>query len=96
MAVAFFGLVPPYGGMAERALVRAGAGCPVPGGADDLIAAAVLNPGGAARTTIMVESGLPPGRQSHPRGDRHVGPDRRAAGQPSCLCPAARPRRSRS
>jgi NADPH:quinone reductase-like Zn-dependent oxidoreductase len=60
--VAFFGLVPPYGGMAERALVRAGAWLPVPDGVDDVTAAAVLNPGGAAWKTIMVESGLAAGQ----------------------------------
>ena len=47
--VAFFAPQPPYGGMAEQALVRRGMWLPVPDGIDDVIAAAVTNPGMAAR-----------------------------------------------
>ncbi len=60
--VAFFGLQPPYGGMAEQALVRDGAWLAVPDGVDDVTAAAVLNPGAAAWKTIMVESRLADGQ----------------------------------
>jgi NADPH:quinone reductase-like Zn-dependent oxidoreductase len=38
--VAFFGPQPPYGGMAEQALVRPGMWLPVPDGIDDVTAAA--------------------------------------------------------
>ncbi|HXW44378.1 MAG TPA: zinc-binding alcohol dehydrogenase family protein [Streptosporangiaceae bacterium] len=62
--VAFFGPQPPYGGMAEQALVRDGAWLPVPDGVDDVTAAAVLNPGGAAWKTIMVESALAAGQSA--------------------------------
>jgi NADPH:quinone reductase-like Zn-dependent oxidoreductase len=43
--VAFFIPQQPYGGMAEQTLVRAGVWLPVPDGADDVTAAAFLNPG---------------------------------------------------
>jgi NADPH2:quinone reductase len=51
--VAFFGPQRPYGGMAEQALVRRGMWFPVPDGVDDVTAAAVLNPGGAAWKTLI-------------------------------------------
>ncbi|WP_329243277.1 zinc-binding alcohol dehydrogenase family protein [Actinoallomurus sp. NBC_01490] len=60
--VAFFGLRPPYGGMAERTLVRRGMWLPVPEGADDVMAAAVLNPGGAAWKTVVVEGDVRAGQ----------------------------------
>ncbi|GLY74417.1 quinone oxidoreductase family protein [Actinoallomurus iriomotensis] len=60
--VAFFGLRPPYGGMAERTLVRRGLWLPVPDGIDDATAAAVLNPGGAAWKTIVVEGEVTAGQ----------------------------------
>ncbi|MFC4907503.1 quinone oxidoreductase family protein [Actinomadura gamaensis] len=59
--VAFFGPVPPYGGMAERTLVRRGGWLPVPDGVDDVTAAAVLNPGMAAWKAVVVEGGVAAG-----------------------------------
>lgn len=61
--VAFFAPVPPYGGMAEQVLVRDGAWFPVPDRTDDVTAAAVLNPGGAAWKVLMAEGGLAPGQR---------------------------------
>jgi NADPH:quinone reductase-like Zn-dependent oxidoreductase len=61
--VAFFAPVPPYGAMAEQALVRDGVWFRVPDGADDVTAAAVLNPGGAAWKVLMAEGGLAPGQR---------------------------------
>jgi NADPH:quinone reductase-like Zn-dependent oxidoreductase len=61
--VGFFGPQPPYGGMAEQSLVRAGAWLPVPDGVDDVTAAAFLNPGGAAWKTLMVEGELAAGER---------------------------------
>jgi NADPH:quinone reductase-like Zn-dependent oxidoreductase len=46
--VAFFAPQRPYGGMAERALVRDGRWFPVPDAVDDVTAAAFTNPGMAA------------------------------------------------
>jgi NADPH:quinone reductase-like Zn-dependent oxidoreductase len=60
--VAFFAPSRPYGGMAERALVRRGRWFPVPGGVDDVTAAAVLNPGGAAWKTLIWEGELTAGQ----------------------------------
>ena len=60
--VGFFGLQRPYGGMAEQALVRTGMWLPVPDGADDVTAAAIMNPGGAAWKTTMVEGQLAAGQ----------------------------------
>jgi NADPH:quinone reductase-like Zn-dependent oxidoreductase len=56
--VAFFAPKPPYGGMAEQALVRRGMWLPVPDGIDDVIAAAVTNPGMAAWKTLFWEGEL--------------------------------------
>ncbi|MWA01077.1 zinc-binding dehydrogenase [Actinomadura sp. LD22] len=60
--VAFFAPVAPYGGMAQRALVRRGMWFPVRDGADDVTAAALLNPGGAAWKTVVWEGGAGPGK----------------------------------
>jgi hypothetical protein len=60
--VAFFGSQPPYGGMAEQALVRRGMWLPVPDGIDDVTAAAVTNPGMAAWKTLLWEGELAPGQ----------------------------------
>lgn len=60
--VAFFAPQPPYGGMAEQALVRRGVWLPVPDGIDDVIAAAVTNPGMAAWKTLFWEGQLTPDR----------------------------------
>jgi NADPH:quinone reductase-like Zn-dependent oxidoreductase len=60
--VGFFGLQQPYGGMAEQALVRTGMWLPVPDGADDATAAAIMNPGGAAWKTIMMEGQVAAGQ----------------------------------
>ncbi|HEY1641978.1 MAG TPA: zinc-binding alcohol dehydrogenase family protein [Streptosporangiaceae bacterium] len=60
--VGFFGLQPPYGGMAEQTLVAAGRWLPVPDGTDDVTAAAIMNPGGAAWKTIMIEGQLAAGQ----------------------------------
>jgi len=61
--VAFFGVEAPYGGMAEQALVRAGLWLPVPDSTDDAMAAAVLNPGGAAWKTVFTEGELTAGQR---------------------------------
>ncbi|MBO2459603.1 zinc-binding dehydrogenase [Actinomadura violacea] len=60
--VAFFGPIAPYGGMAERALVRRGMWFPGRDGVDDVTAAALLNPGGAAWKTVVWEGGAGPGK----------------------------------
>lgn len=61
--VAFMIPQPPHGGMAERTLVRRGAWFPVPPGIDDVTAAAVLNPGGAAWKTIAWEGRVTTGQR---------------------------------
>jgi NADPH2:quinone reductase len=61
--VAFLPPKPPYGGMAEQALLRDGMWLPVPAGADDVTAAAFANPGMAAWKTIMWEGELVPGQR---------------------------------
>ncbi|HEY7488645.1 MAG TPA: zinc-binding alcohol dehydrogenase family protein [Streptosporangiaceae bacterium] len=61
--VAFFAPERPYGGMAERTLVRQGRWFPVPDGVDDVIAAAVLNPGMAAWKTLVWEGELAAGQR---------------------------------
>ncbi|MEV6108821.1 zinc-binding alcohol dehydrogenase family protein [Streptomyces sp. NPDC051940] len=60
--VVFFAPVRPYGGMAERALVRAGLWVPVPDEVDDVTAAAVANPGMAAWKSLVWRGGLRPGQ----------------------------------
>jgi NADPH:quinone reductase-like Zn-dependent oxidoreductase len=60
--VAFLPPQRPYGGMAEQALLRHGMWLPVPDGADDVTAAAVLNPGMAAWKSIVWEGGLTTGQ----------------------------------
>ena len=60
--VAFFLPQRPHGGMAERTLVRRGAWLPVPDGVDDVTAAAILNPGGAAWKTVVWEGELAAGQ----------------------------------
>jgi NADPH:quinone reductase-like Zn-dependent oxidoreductase len=60
--VAFFAPQPPYGGMAEQALVRRGMWLPVPDGIDDVTAAAVTNPGMAAWKTLLWEGELTAGQ----------------------------------
>jgi NADPH:quinone reductase-like Zn-dependent oxidoreductase len=60
--VAFFIPQQPYGGMAEQALVRAGVWLPVPDGADDVTAAAFLNPGLAAWKALVWEGELAAGQ----------------------------------
>lgn len=60
--VAFFAPQPPYGGMAEQALVRRGMWLPVPDGVDDVTAAAVTNPGMAAWKTLLWEGELAAGQ----------------------------------
>ena len=60
--VAFFIPQQPYGGMAEQALVRAGVWLPVPDGADDVTAAAFLNPGLAAWKALIWEGELSAGQ----------------------------------
>jgi NADPH:quinone reductase-like Zn-dependent oxidoreductase len=57
-----FGPQPPYGGMAEQALVRRGMWLPVPDDIDDVTAAAVTNPGMAAWKTLLWEGELAPGQ----------------------------------
>ncbi len=59
--VAFMIPQPPFGGMAEQTLLRRGAWFPVPDGVDDVTAAAVLNPGGAAWKTIVWEGAVAEG-----------------------------------
>ncbi|WP_435159385.1 hypothetical protein [Amycolatopsis sacchari] len=56
--VGFFGPVPPYGGMAEQALVRDGGWLPVRDDVDDVTAATLLNPGMAAWKTVFWEGNL--------------------------------------
>jgi NADPH:quinone reductase-like Zn-dependent oxidoreductase len=60
--VAFFIPRQPYGGMAEQTLVRAGMWLPVPDGADDVTAAAFLNPGVAAWKALVWEGELAAGQ----------------------------------
>jgi NADPH:quinone reductase-like Zn-dependent oxidoreductase len=60
--VAFFMPQRPYGGMAEQALIRRGAWFGVPDGVDDVTAAAVLNPVGAAAKALFVEGELAAGQ----------------------------------
>jgi NADPH:quinone reductase-like Zn-dependent oxidoreductase len=60
--VAFFLPQQPYGGMAEQTLVRAGVWLPVPGGADDVTAAAFVNPGVAAWKALVWEGALTAGQ----------------------------------
>jgi NADPH:quinone reductase-like Zn-dependent oxidoreductase len=52
----------PYGGMAERTLVRRGMWLPVPDGIDDVTAAALVNPGMAAWKTIVWEGEVAAGQ----------------------------------
>jgi NADPH:quinone reductase-like Zn-dependent oxidoreductase len=59
--VAFFIPQQPYGSMAEQTLVRAGVWLPVPDGADDVTAAAFLNPGVAAWKAVVWEGELAAG-----------------------------------
>lgn len=93
---AFFGPQPPYGGMAEQALVPRGMWLPVPDGIDDVTAAAVTNPGLAAWKTLLWEDELAPGqtvlvlgatgtsgRIATPAGDPPRGPGRRRRPQPA-------------
>jgi NADPH:quinone reductase-like Zn-dependent oxidoreductase len=60
--VAFFAPQRPYGGMAERALVRDGVWFPVPDAVDDVTAAAFTNPGMAAWKTLAWEGELVAGQ----------------------------------
>jgi NADPH2:quinone reductase len=60
--VAFMIPQPPYGGMAERTLVRQGMWLPVPDGVDDVTAAAFANPGMAAWKTIVGEGEVAAGQ----------------------------------
>jgi NADPH:quinone reductase-like Zn-dependent oxidoreductase len=60
--VAFFIPQQPYGGMAEQTLVRDGLWLPVPDGADDVTAAAFLNPGMAAWKALVWEGKLAAGQ----------------------------------
>jgi NADPH:quinone reductase-like Zn-dependent oxidoreductase len=60
--VAFMVPQRPHGGMAERTLVRRGMWLPVPGGVDDVTAAALANPGMAAWKTIVWEGELAAGQ----------------------------------
>lgn len=62
--VAFFGPISPYGGMGEQALVRRGNWFPVPESADDVTAAAILNPGGAAWKSVVWEGKLAAGQSA--------------------------------
>jgi NADPH:quinone reductase-like Zn-dependent oxidoreductase len=59
--VAFLPPQPPYGGMAEQALVRDGLWLPVPDSVDDVTAAAFANPGMAAWKTVFWEGELAAG-----------------------------------
>ncbi len=54
-------LVAPYGSMAERTLMRAGYGLPVPEGASDALAAAIGNAGLAAWLPLSWRARLQPG-----------------------------------
>jgi len=56
--VAFMPPPSPYGGMAERTLVRQGLWLAVPDDVDDVVAAAVRNPGMAAWKSVVWEGGL--------------------------------------
>jgi NADPH:quinone reductase-like Zn-dependent oxidoreductase len=60
--VGFFGPLPPHGGMAQQTLVRAGTWLPVSDGADDVTAAALLNPGMAAWKSVVWEGRAEPGQ----------------------------------
>ena len=60
--VAFFIPQQPFGGMAEQTLVRAGVWLPVPDGADDVTAAAFLNPGVAAWKALVWDGELAAGQ----------------------------------
>jgi NADPH:quinone reductase-like Zn-dependent oxidoreductase len=60
--VAFMIPQPPYGGMAEKTLVRRGMWLPVPDGVDDVTGAAFLNPSMAAWKTIVWEGELADGQ----------------------------------
>jgi NADPH:quinone reductase-like Zn-dependent oxidoreductase len=60
--VAFFGPVHPYGGMAERALVRRGLWFELPDTVDSVVAAAITNPGMAAWKALIWRGGLKPGQ----------------------------------
>ncbi|HEY1275540.1 MAG TPA: zinc-binding alcohol dehydrogenase family protein [Thermoleophilaceae bacterium] len=60
--VAFMIPQPPYGGMAERTLVRRGMWLPVRNGIDDVTAAALANPGMAAWKTLVWEGELAAGQ----------------------------------
>ncbi|MFD0689478.1 quinone oxidoreductase family protein [Actinomadura fibrosa] len=60
--VAFFLPQQPYGGMAERTLVRRDVWLPVPDGVDDAIAAALLNPGMAAWKAVVAEGEVAAGQ----------------------------------
>lgn len=62
--VAFLISQQPYGGMAEKTLVRTGIWLPVPDGVDDITAAAYLNPGMAAWKTILWEGALAQGQSA--------------------------------
>jgi NADPH:quinone reductase-like Zn-dependent oxidoreductase len=60
--VGFFLPQRPYGGMAQRVLVRQGAWLPVRGDVDDVTAAALLNPGMSAWKSVVWEGKTEPGR----------------------------------
>jgi NADPH:quinone reductase-like Zn-dependent oxidoreductase len=60
--MAFFIPQQPYGGMAERTLIRTGVWLPVPDGTDDVTAAAFLNPGVAAWKALFWEGELAAGQ----------------------------------
>jgi len=60
--VAFFIPQQPYGGMAEQTLVRSGVWLPVPDRADDVTAAAFLNPGVAAWKALVWDGELAAGQ----------------------------------
>jgi NADPH2:quinone reductase len=59
--VAFFGPQWPYGGMADQVLVRRGLWFALPDGVDDVMTAALLNPGMAAWKALVWEGGLAAG-----------------------------------
>ena len=60
--VAFFIPQQPYGGMAEQTVVRSGVWLPVPDSADDVTAAAFLNPGVAAWKALVWDGELAAGQ----------------------------------
>jgi NADPH2:quinone reductase len=60
--VAFFAPQRPYGGMAERALVRRGMWFELPDGVSDVMAAGLMNPGMAAWKALMWEGELTAGQ----------------------------------